>query len=115
MPLMGTERVKSASESRRYNRTLHDVLLQGHSIEAQSQVRRNAIVVIDKLRVTLVCTTCNSREQSTAFNEGQEWTGFDKFRSFDVTCTAGGYEEPSVIAATCKRCGKQAEVSHVYC
>lgn len=77
------------------------------------------MVVIDRLRVTLVCNNCNSREESSALDKGSNWNSscwnsFGKFKLFKVTSDGGGNQEPSIVVAKCKRCGGAAESTYAY-
>ena len=71
--------------------------------------------VHDSIKATLDCPTCDISEVATAVDGGPfHWYDFCPVDTFDVVSEGGGKVEPTIVAATCKRCGAAANVSYRY-
>jgi len=74
---------------------------------------------IDNLCVTLTCPKCGAVEEAAALDKGSAWNGshwhrFDEFKLFNTTCDGGGKQEPTIVAATCKKCGSTVNPNYAY-
>jgi len=75
--------------------------------------------IIDIAIITLTCETCGIEETHKCLDKGSMWSGsswgeMPEFEHFDVESRGGGYQEPEIISATCKRCGSKAKENRKY-
>ena len=70
---------------------------------------------IDKTVYKLTCPKCSSSETSAVLDKGSGWSGSwwqssATFLQFDTEWTGGAEVEPTLVSATCKKCGTAATV-----
>jgi ribosomal protein L37E len=69
---------------------------------------------IDSTTHTLGCAACGIEESATVLDKGNMYSGSSwqagaSFAKFETTWTGSGKTEPTLLTATCKRCGASAE------
>jgi hypothetical protein len=74
--------------------------------------------IIDKKTFILICS-CGAEETASILDTGSNWGGSfwqsrKSFSKFNTTWSGGGQEEPEIISATCKVCGKSPEIKSKY-
>jgi hypothetical protein len=76
--------------------------------------------VIDKCTYTLSCDVCAVSEVKSVLDKGSCWSGSSwgsppKFSNFNVSWNGdGGRKEPGLVSATCRKCGKPANIESKY-